>query len=98
MLLFTVVISFMHTGKYSMVNINAPALEPIVRVVSHGLVVSMIDKPSPSLVLHSLMVINGSRSDEIIREVFCPTQKNLNANIYLQWKSHLLLCHSLITH
>ena len=89
----------MHTGKYSMVNINAPVLEPIIRVVSHGLVVLMINKPSPSSALPSLMVVNGSLSDESIREVFCPAQKNLNANIYLQWKSqHLLLCHSMVTH
>ena len=65
-----------------MVNINAPVLEPIVRVVSHGLVVSMIDKPSPSLVLHSLMVVNGSLSDEIIMEALCIAHQNLNDNTH----------------
>ena len=69
----------MHTGKYSMVNINAPVLEPTVRLVSHGRVVSMIDKPNPSLVLHSLMVVNGFLSDEIIMEALWITQ-NLNDN------------------
>ena len=70
----------MHTGKYFMVNINAPVLEPTVRDVSHGLVVWMIDKPSPSLVLHSLTVVNGFLSDEIIKEALCIALQNLNDN------------------
>ena len=70
----------MHTGKYSMVNINAPVLELTVSLVSHGLVVSMIDKPSPSLVLHSLTVVNGFLSDEIIKEALCIALQNLNDN------------------
>ena len=70
----------MDTGKYSMVNINAPVLELTVSLVSHGLVVSMIDKPNPSLVFHSLMVVNGLLSDEIIMEALWITLQNLNDN------------------